>query len=350
MKILTLFSLTTILFLFTFNLHAQTQINDADNDTRVETERNANEDMIRYRIGGTDKFRMMGSTFETLNNGRSVFIGENAGVNDDATNNANIMIGYEAGQNTTSGPNNVAIGFRALKENLTGQNNFALGRNSMEFTTGSLNVGLGALTMRFQTTGSNNVAIGQAAGQNNETGVENVFIGSNAGRGSALHSKSGCVMIGNRAGFSDITDNKLYIENSDDVATPLIYGDFASNRVGIGTSTLGTDYALSVAGKVISTEVRVLETMNWPDYVFLPNYDLKSLEEVNDFIKTNGHLPNIPSAEEAESEGIALGEMNKNLLEKIEELTLYMIEMNEDVKKLKAENEALKKEVDTLKK
>ena len=157
-------------------------------------------------------------------------------------------------------------------------------------------------------------------------------------------------MIGNRAGFSDVSDNKLYIENSDDVTTPLLYGDFAANQLAVGTSTPALGYALSVNGKGIFTEVRVLETVNWPDYVFQPNYQLRSLEEVDQFIKANGHLPNIPSAAEVAEEGVALGDMDKNLLEKIEELTLYMIDMNEEVKKLKAENEALKNEVKSLKK
>ncbi|MCR9250199.1 MAG: hypothetical protein NXI20_07220 [bacterium] len=101
-------------------------------------------------------------------------------------------------------------------------------------------------------------------------------------------------------------------------------------NVGIGTTdTHG--YKLAVDGQVLSEEVKVALSTNWPDYVFTPSYDLKSLDQVETFISENGHLPNIPSAQEVEeNKGIELGEMNAKLLEKIEELTLYMIELKKE--------------------
>ena len=75
----------------------------------------------------------------------------------------------------------------------------------------------------------------------------------------------------------------------------------------------------------------------WPDYVFDDNYQLKPLEELKQFIEEKGHLPGIESAEEIEGEGVDLGEMNKKLLEKIEELTLYLIQQNEEIKDLKSQ-------------
>ena len=89
--------------------------------------------------------------------------------------------------------------------------------------------------------------------------------------------------------------------------------------IGAGTPTSG--YALSVNGKVISEEVRV-EADVWPDYVFENDYPLIPLSQLELFINTNKHLPNIPAANQVHREGIALGDMNKRLLEKIEELTL----------------------------
>jgi len=74
-------------------------------------------------------------------------------------------------------------------------------------------------------------------------------------------------------------------------------------------------------------EVKV-DLESWPDYVFEKNYKLRPLVEVENFIKLNGHLPNIPNAKTIESEGVNLGEMNKLLMEKVEELTLYLIEQN----------------------
>ncbi|UJH68659.1 hypothetical protein [Allomuricauda sp. SCSIO 65647] len=107
---------------------------------------------------------------------------------------------------------------------------------------------------------------------------------------------------------------------------------FNGGNVGIGTSS--PDAELAVNGNIHAKEVKV-DLIGWPDYVFSEDYDLPTLEEVEKHIKEKGHLINIPSAEEVKANGIQLGEMNKLLLEKIEELTLYMIELKKENKKLK---------------
>jgi len=105
-----------------------------------------------------------------------------------------------------------------------------------------------------------------------------------------------------------------------------------NNNLGIGTTNPGT-YKLAVNGKIRAKEVKV-ET-GWADYVFKEDYDLPTLAEVERHIKEKGHLPNIPSANEVAKNGIQLGEMNKLLLEKIEELTLYTIQQQKEIEKLK---------------
>ena len=87
----------------------------------------------------------------------------------------------------------------------------------------------------------------------------------------------------------------------------------------------------------------------WPDYVFAQDYNLMSLTDLEAEIETLGHLPGVPSAEEVEENGHALGEMDAILLEKIEELTLHLIDINKEVKTLREENTNLKNEVQTLK-
>jgi hypothetical protein len=72
----------------------------------------------------------------------------------------------------------------------------------------------------------------------------------------------------------------------------------------------------------------VATSNDWADYVFADNYQLKSLKEVEQFVKNNKHLPNVPSANEVVEQGIDMAKMDAKLLEKIEELTLYMIEMD----------------------
>jgi uncharacterized protein YaiE (UPF0345 family) len=117
--------------------------------------------------------------------------------------------------------------------------------------------------------------------------------------------------------------------------TILTNGDF-----GIGTTT--PKEKLSVNGKIRAHEIKV-EATNWPDYVFEEGYNVGTLTGLESYIKANKHLPEIPSAKEAETNGVELGEMNKLLLKKIEELTLYVIE-------LKKESIEQQKQLDQLKK
>ncbi len=110
--------------------------------------------------------------------------------------------------------------------------------------------------------------------------------------------------------------------------------------VGIGTTKL-SGYRLSVNGKIRSLGAKVYLETQWSDFVFKPNYQLRSLKQLDQYIQANGHLPEMPSSAEVKKEGIELGKMDAKLLQKIEELTLYLI-------KMKKENEMLKKEVKEL--
>lgn len=94
-------------------------------------------------------------------------------------------------------------------------------------------------------------------------------------------------------------------------------------------------FQLEKSGLVRSREVKV-DAFEWPDYVFKKDYDLMPLDEVEKFIEKEGHLPNVPSAAEVEKEGQSLGEMNKILLEKVEELTLHLIRQQKEIDELKA--------------
>ncbi len=91
---------------------------------------------------------------------------------------------------------------------------------------------------------------------------------------------------------------------------------------------------LDVKGTIHAQEVKV-DMNNWSDFVFHPSYQLKPLMEVEKFIKANGHLHDIPSAAEVEQNGVNVGEMQKKLLQKVEELTLYVIELKKEIEQLK---------------
>lgn len=105
-----------------------------------------------------------------------------------------------------------------------------------------------------------------------------------------------------------------------------------TGNLGIGTTSFvdGTDtYRLSVDGKVRAHAIKVYT--DWADFVFEKDYKLPTIDEVEAYIIENGHLKDIPSAKEVEEKGIELGKMNKLLLQKVEELTLYIIELKKEV-------------------
>jgi hypothetical protein len=129
---------------------------------------------------------------------------------------------------------------------------------------------------------------------------------------------------------------------------PIILNPFGGN-IGIGTGSSNPDAKLTVAGDIHSREVRV--TINaGSDFVFEEEYDLRPLNELEDFLKKHKHLPGIESAKEMEEKGVELGKMDMKLLQKIEELTLYMIDFDKEMDSLKEENQKLKAEIAKLKK
>lgn len=120
-----------------------------------------------------------------------------------------------------------------------------------------------------------------------------------------------------------------------------IVGDIISlrgdGRVGIGGfSSHATGYKLSVKGKIMCEELRVQLFSAWPDYVFSDNYKLRPIAQLEQFILQNRHLPGIPSAEKLEKDGVDVGDLQKRMMEKIEELTLYIIQQQKQIDDLKA--------------
>ncbi|MBL7729842.1 MAG: hypothetical protein JNM88_01580 [Chitinophagaceae bacterium] len=115
--------------------------------------------------------------------------------------------------------------------------------------------------------------------------------------------------------------------------------DVTNGHVAIGpvvlTGANADAYKLAVNGKIICEEVMVKLAGSWPDYVFADNYKLRPIREVEQFIAANKHLPNIPAAADMEKTGIEVGDMQKKMMEKIEELTLYIIELQKQIDQLK---------------
>jgi len=116
---------------------------------------------------------------------------------------------------------------------------------------------------------------------------------------------------------------------------------YMAGDLAIGSETTATGYKVSVNGKIISTELRIQDFADWPDYVFEQEYPLMSLYELEASIRKEKHLPEVPSAKEVEKEGIMVGEFQSLMLKKIEELTLYTIAQQKQIDEQRNQIEAL---------
>ena len=244
---------------------------------------------------------------------------------------SNVAIGFQS-LYFDYGNYNTAIGFQSLYYNQEGYGNVANGFQSIFNTTqGNYNTANGFQALYSSNTGSDNVANGAFSLFSNSTGTYNTALGDSAGFNSL---GSGNVFIGHLAGADETSSNKMYIGN--DATKTLLYGDFSTGQLLLGNPR-PTDYVfkgsrtLNVLGGIISDSVRVALGGTWADYVFANDYKLRKLEDLETFIKTNKHLPNIPSMAEVSRDGIDVAAMNSKLLEKIEELHLYMFQLQKQI-------------------
>ncbi len=258
----------------------------------------------------------------------NLFVGDKTGYGVDGSSNVFMGSGAVALFNTNKSIHeSVIIGRNAAYYQTEGYNNTYIGdkvaSNGEAF--GYNNVYIGYRSAIESDMGERNTFVGSCTGENAVTSDENTYLGFEAGN---QNDGSGNVFIGNRAGYLESScNNKLYIDNTA-TSAPLIYGEFDARKLYIN----GDFYTV---GNIQAKEVKVtIDASDWADYVFEEDYNLRDLKEVETYIKTNKHLPDIPSADKMAEEGIKLAEMNKLLLQKIEELTLYAIEQKTEVKTL----------------
>ncbi|MBL7740735.1 MAG: hypothetical protein JNK14_16065 [Chitinophagaceae bacterium] len=349
--------------------------------------------------GGQNTAIGVNSLYANTAGNNNTAIGSNALANT-TTSIGNVAVGYFAGSTLTGGDNNILIG-TSVQPNIstTASNQLNIG-NWIYGDNGNIGIGVTVPSARLHSNGTvrfqglaNNNSLTQILATDASGNVSwrdaSTFGGGGGGSsqwitaGSDIYYNTGNVGIGIAnptsklyvsgtgglpAVFSDAgvgasaiqvrNGNGYYadfgVEGAGIVSiksnnTVFLYGNSAG-KVGIGTTSMAdNNYKLFVETGIRTRKVKVDQTV-WADYVFYPGYILPPLKDVEDFIQKNKHLPDVPSAAEVEKNGLDLGENQATLLKKIEELTLYMIELNKKVEKLSEENAVLKKKLEAANK
>ncbi|MGN6493883.1 MAG: hypothetical protein ACTHLE_17930 [Agriterribacter sp.] len=247
---------------------------------------------------GADLFQL------DLTNRQSYFVGENVGIG--TTSPFGKLAVVKGSTRIEMAPNGTGLGdvFRIF-----GLNGSAFTVNSVVTSSGKLITDLGI-----------NYAVNGDHG-----GLSYALIGTKKAPVLRLSAEDGSIALygdnGTGSDYRTPTFNLgLYVQ-----------GD---GKIGIGTTNT-QGYQLAVNGDAIFTKVKVKTYAAWPDYVFNKGYNLRPLQEVEHFIAVNKHLPDVPSAAEVEKEGLNLGDNQAVLLKKIEELTLYIIDLQKQIDELK---------------
>jgi trimeric autotransporter adhesin len=359
---------------------------------------------------GTNNVFIGSSTGASISTGQgNSFMGAGSGFAN-TTGDNNMFIGTASGAANVSGFSNSFIGVNAGRFSTGNQNSFIGASCGYTTTSGGFNSAFGSGAAYLNTTGANNVFMGVNAGFNNTTGSGNTFLGYGADAASgalsnataiglnANVSASNTVVLGNGATtitgtglagsglrFPNLTSggsvtsvpggrvlsvdgagNVVLVQLSTTPGATLSVGQpvsdnwkeadgylYNNSTNGVVIKGTGLDgNSLIVKGGVLSKEVnvKVEGSESWPDYVFQPSYKRMSLDEVEKFISVNKHLPNVPSAAEMAITGNNLGKTDVKLLEKVEELTLYLLEMKKTNDAQSAELQSLKNQMNKLKK
>lgn len=302
----------------------------------------------------------MGTLTQVIGGGGNTAIGNNA-LSLFSSGICNVAIGFNSMRHTEAGDYNTALGMNALEYFKKGFGNIGLGNSAIGSgsLTGDFNVAIGTSALRYINNGSYNTIIGGESFQSLAKGSNNINIGHSNVR--FVSSGSNNIIIGNFIKTYNATspENELNIGNWIVGNNGTIgIGQFNTQLPADGISTDGVKYKLFVKDGIRTERVKVdISASNgWADYVFAKDYKLMPLKELDHFISTNGHLPEVPTTEEAIKNGIELKEMNILLLKKVEELTLHLIDQNKQLtdqssqlKKQNEEIEALKTKINALK-
>lgn len=230
---------------------------------------------------------------------------------------------------------------------ITGNGNVGIGISSpvspLQITDAAVSLGMGGSLVIGLTT-SANIAFDADEIQARKNGAAD-FVNLNPLGGTVTINNSGTTGPQGSLRIGNIDGNNVQyrgdeIQAMNDGLTSELRLNPSGSPVYIGTSgILLNPEKLNVCGSIKATEIRV--EASWCDYVFDKNYKLMPLQQVSDYIKKYRHLPNIPTAAQVESNGLQLGDMSRRMMEKIEELTIYIIQLHDQIQLLELKNKEL---------
>ncbi|WP_153399321.1 autotransporter outer membrane beta-barrel domain-containing protein [Chryseobacterium vaccae] len=295
--------------------------------------------------GGTDNTTTtnnvafgMGTLTQVTGGGGNTAFGNNA-LSSFSNGLCNVAVGFNSMRHTDSGNYNTALGMNALEYFKQGLGNIGVGNSAIGSGSliGDFNVAVGTSALRYINSGNYNTIIGGESFRSLAKGSYNINIGHANAR--LITSGSNNIIIGNFITTYNATspENELNIGNWIVGNNGTIgIGQFSTQLPADGISTDGAKYKLFVKDGIRTERVKVdISASNgWADYVFAKDYKLMPLKELDHFISINGHLPEVPTTEEAIKNGIELKEMNILLLKKVEELTLYTLEQEKRIQAL----------------
>jgi len=304
-----------------------------------------------------------GAGFNNQGGQKNVIVGDSAGYENLVSNNT--FVGSKAGYSNKNGQKNTLLGYQAGYYSVADSNTFIGYQAGYQATSGKGNTFLGVNAGGSISEGSHNTIIGTKAGPASIDSNDNVFNSGihDSGSGNTLLGTGADVMAQNLmnataigAGATVAISNALILGNQANVGigtsaptARLEIDSDSDNESGVRFTRLtanspaqraSADKLLTVdaTGKLILTSAghySIRSVADWSDNVFLAGYKLRPLTEVESYIQTHQHLPGVPSAIEVVEHGVDAAKMDARLLEKIEELTLYSIQLEKRLQESK---------------
>ncbi|MHB8209028.1 hypothetical protein [Mucilaginibacter sp.] len=217
--------------------------------------------------------------------------------------------------------------------------------NNIYYTAGAVGIGTTSPNAALTVIGTVLSSVPGAGGDNN-----NLMLGNPSAASNTNDLRAGIWLDNDgRLKFRSVTGYGMAFRSTSNTFDIL---NITDGGLSIGAQTLPSGYSFAVNGNAIATSFTVQAYANWPDYVFKSGYKLPPLNLVKAYIDQNHHLPDVPSAEQVAKDGFNLGDMNKVTMQKVEELTLYLIEkdekINEQQKQINEQGKRLEKLEATL--